>query len=129
MKIAIPSLDGKTIFPHFGRSRSFMIVSIDGDRVSKEMISNNFTGHAQGGHHENHDHQHDHQHGHSHENIRQALDVCDIVIAGGMGPRLLNDFTNWGKKVFLTREQNIDRVIQSFMNDELEHDPQVSCKN
>ena len=89
MRIAIPTDDTQTIAKHFGRAKGFMTFETKDDKVSSEAYNpNNFTGHARGLHHHAHGH-----HLHSHKSIFEALDGCEIVIAMGMGRRLLDDFS------------------------------------
>lgn len=128
MKIAIPSADGRTIFPHFGRATSFAIVEVkDNSIAGKEVIRNDFTGHAMGHHH---DHEHDEgHHGHSHRGILDALAGCPVVIANGMGRRLYDDLCSAGKEVFITTETDIDRAVQSWIDGNLDHDPDRSCRH
>ena len=89
MRIAIPSNDMTTVSAHFGRTKGFMIFDIENNKVTnKEYKVNTFTGHSQNKH-EEHDHG---KHKHSHETILNALNECEVVIAGGMGKRLFDDF-------------------------------------
>jgi len=94
MKIAVASDDQEKIAQHFGRTRGFLIFSVDEDKVTKRTyIENNFTGHVRGQHHEHgHNQGHGHQHRHSHSSILEALQDCEVVISRGMGRRLLDDF-------------------------------------
>ncbi len=106
MKIAIPTNDQRSISQHFGRSKGFLIVEVQDNKVkSKSYQENNMTAHALSGvqlpdaeHHHAHDHHHHHGHGqhhHSHEGIFKALGNCHLVIAGGMGRRLYQDFADY----------------------------------
>ena len=124
MKIAIPSNDNLNISSHFGRTKGFVICEIDNNNiVKKEFKQNTFTGHAQGLHHDN-DHAHNN---HSHHGIFNAIGDCKIVIAGGMGKRLYNDFEKNNIKVFVTKEMNIDDALKSFMNNTLENNSDDCC--
>ncbi len=129
MKIAIPSNNKQTICGHFGRTAGFMIYEIaDNKIVNQEYRPNTFTGHAQGKHQEhNHQQGHGHGHGHSHSGILSALHDCEIVIAGGMGRRLLDDLTQNNKKVFVTKEANIKIAVEAFINQKLDHNENSCC--
>ena len=125
MKIAIPSNDQQTISGHFGRTAGFVIIYIeDGKVINKEYKKNNFTEHAQGQHH-----QENHQHGgnHSHDGIFEALGDCKIVIAGGMGQRLYNDFAQKRIQIFVTKEKNIDKAIDLFIENNLDNNSDKCC--
>lgn len=130
MKIAIPSMDGNSLSMHFGRSRGFIIYTIDNQYISgKEYRNNDFTGHAQGLHQEhNHDHDHSHQ-GHSHNGILNALADCEIVIAGGMGQRLFSDLTQVGKNIYITHETNPETAVKLFLENKLDSNPEKCCSH
>ncbi len=126
MKIAIPSNDNLNISSHFGRTKGFVICEMDNDKIiKKEFKQNTFTGHAQGLHHDN-----KHGHGnHSHNGIFNAIGDCEIVIAGGMGRRLYDDFEKNNIKVFVTKEKNIDNALKLFMNNNLENNSDECCNH
>jgi predicted Fe-Mo cluster-binding NifX family protein len=130
-KIALPTDDNISICPHFGRTRGFRIVEIDGTKViNQEYRQNDFTGHAMGHHHEHHhghDHNHDEHHAHSHQGIFNALGECKTVIANGMGRRLYDDFQQAGVDVFVTRHSNIDQAIQSYIEGVLDNNEYMCC--
>lgn len=127
MKIAIASDDQVQISGHFGRTKGFLIFSIEENKISqKEYVLNNFTGHAQGHHH---DGEHDHSHQHSHGGILEALKDCEIVISRGMGRRLLIDFESVGKEVFVTNVVNADEAVENYLNGNLHHDPDKTCQH
>ncbi len=120
MKIAIPSNDREMVSKHFGRSEGFIIVEIEDNKiVNKEYKKNDFTGHAQGLHHEHKVHDHGHGH-HSHEGIFKALGDCSVVISGGMGQKLYQDFLERKITTYLTKETDIDIVLEQFVNGQLE---------
>jgi predicted Fe-Mo cluster-binding NifX family protein len=131
MKIAVASDDRVNIAQHFGRTRGFLIFSINGNEIiEKSYVENNFTGHAQGHHHEHvHEHDHGHQHRHSHGNILEALKECGVVISRGMGRRLLDDFESVGKQVFVTWTENAEEAVKQFLEGNLRHDPDKSCQH
>jgi len=125
MKIAIPSDEGTYLSQHFGRSLGFAVYELKEDKIiSREYRKNDFTGHALGEHNQ-HQHQGD-QHadhaGHSHNRILNALIDCEIVIAGGMGRRLLDDLTDAGKKIYITSEPEVSKVVEMFIEDTLQSD-------
>ncbi len=129
MKIAIPSNDKVTINKHFGRSKGFLVVEIQDKKVvNTEYKENNFTGHSHG---HSHQHGHNHEHGegggHSHEGIFNAIGNCEVVISGGMGRRLYNDFAQNKIDVYVTQEQNVEKAIQLFINNSLDHNSDKCC--
>lgn len=129
MKIAIPTNDGVRISAHFGRSKAFKIIEIeDGKVINQDLKPNNFTGHAQGQHH-NHDHNHDdHEHqAHSHAGIFAALGNCKTVIAKGMGKRLFDEFEAAQMEIFITKEDLVENAVQAYINQTLDNNPDACC--
>lgn len=127
MKIAVASDDGKLIAQHFGRTKGFLIYDIEHFAIkSSQYIANTFTHH----HHGNHD-EHEHHHGrtHSHTGILEALQGCGTVISRGMGRRLLDDFQNNNKQVFITDETDAEKAVQLLIEGKLVHQPNKSCKH
>ena len=125
MKIAIPSDDQKMINRHFGRSKGFVIVTIEDEKVvAKEYVDNKFTGHAHGNH-EHHSHLMAHKPGtgnHSHKEILDAIGHCQMVVAGGMGQRMINDFFEKQIEVVLTRETEVDGAVNAYLNGTLKNE-------
>ncbi len=138
MKIAIPSNDKINIAGHFGRTKGFVICEIDNQEViKKEYKENNFTGHAKGKHsegehehHEHHEHhKHEHDEHHSHKGIFDAIGDCRMVIAGGMGRRLYDEFQQKNINVFVTKEKNIDNALNLFFDGNLDNNPNKCCSH
>ena len=124
-KIAMPSDDQVTIAGHFGRTKGFLIFDVEGEKVENKIyVENNFTGHAKGQHH---DHQHDHQH--SHGGILQALKDCKVIIARGMGRKLLNDFEIHNKEVFVTDTSSAVEAVDQYIKGVLSHNPHKTCQH
>ena len=105
MKIAVASMDGAAMSPHFGRSRCFIVFTVEDGRIAgREVRDNTFTPHAQGecqggdGHHDEGHHgeehsgeHHHHDQPHSHAGVIAALHDCQVVVSGGMGWRAAQD--------------------------------------
>ncbi len=125
MKIAIPSNDKINITGHFGRTKGFVICEVDNQKViNKEYKENNFTGHAQGKHEES-----QHEHNHSHEGIFEAIGDCQMVVAGGMGRKLYDEFLQKNIKVFVTKEKNIDNALNLFFDGNLDNNSDKCCEH
>lgn len=92
MRIAIPSDDGIKMAAHTGRARGFVIYDINKDQVVKlDYRSNTYTAHAKGQcNGESTEKQHGH---HDHGELLDALHDCQVMIARGMGPRLVMDLS------------------------------------
>jgi predicted Fe-Mo cluster-binding NifX family protein len=132
MKIAIPSNDNNSVSAHFGRSLGFIVYNTgDHEILTEEYRENNVTGHARGEHVE-HSGEHSHSHGehnHSHSGILDLLNDCEIVIAGGMGQRLYDDFMSANKKVFITREPDARKSVKLFLENLLDNNTSGCCQH
>ena len=78
MKIAVATDDSGGLSRHFGRSKGFVVFTVqDKNIIGQEMRENRETAFAQGqckGDHKHHEGQ-----GHSHAGIVEALSDCDVV--------------------------------------------------
>ncbi len=90
MRIAIPTNDGATISPHFGRSAGFLVFEIEDGRIKGSEVRANAQNHS-------------HEAGvcgdeagdsrsHNHDSIVASLRDCDVVICAGMGGRAADAF-------------------------------------
>ena len=128
MKIALPSDDGTTICAHFGRTLGFIIFDVTGNTVTGQTyVPNTITRHAQGLHSEN-DHEHAH-HEHSHGGILDALTEVTVVVAGGMGRRLFDDFSQAGKQVFVTSLSDAREAVEAYLAGKLDSNPGGCCNH
>ena len=131
MKIAIPSKEGNYLSQHFGRTLGFTIIEVeDGQIINQEYRPNTFTGHALGQHqeHQHHGGEHDEHAQNSHSRILIALNDCEVVIAGGMGHRLLDDLTNDGKRIYITTQLETRKAVELFLADELKNNKEA-CRH
>jgi predicted Fe-Mo cluster-binding NifX family protein len=104
MKVAVASDDGKMIAAHTGRCACFVIYDItDGKASRAETKQNSFTPHMRG------------EHGsHSHSPLIDALAGCEILIAKGMGPRLVDALTSANIKPIFTDQEETDAAAQQY---------------
>lgn len=111
MKIALPTMDGKTISEHFGRCKAFMIFEVEGGTIVDRKARPN----AQGGG-ESHDCGAE-GHGHDHGAFARLLSDCQAVIVKGMGPGAMKAISEAGLKVYranpsATPEEAVFRLIR-----------------
>lgn len=112
MRIAIPSDDGVNIAAHTGRAGGFIIFEVENYQAVKlEYRDNQYTAHAKG---ECNDEKSEERHQHrSHSELLGALNDCQIMIARGMGPRLVADLSRRGiEVVFCDHEVAEDAAVQ-----------------
>lgn len=123
MKIAVPSDDGATIAPHFGRARYFIMFDAEGGKIlKKEMVENN-------PYHNDHVHDSDHENGphHSHERFVSLLAGSEAVICRGMGRRAAVDLVAAGIKPVFTALESAEEAAVAFSNGTLEECAQPEC--
>lgn len=130
MKIAVPSNDRVTLSPHFGHTGGFLIFQTSDQQVlTTEYRPNTFTHHVMGQeHHHGHESGSHHEHGqHSHSRILNALEDCQVVIAGGMGYRLQEDLIQAGKEIYITHQTDALKAVTLFLGNRLESDKDACC--
>ncbi len=126
MKIAIPSDDGVTIASHTGRASGFVIYDIKNNDVRRlEHRTNRYTGHALGECNDNTTHV-GNQH-HSHDSLLDALHDCEVMIAHGMGPRLVNDLASRNIRVMFCKETKTDDAANNLAVGKLLTTPEGNC--
>jgi len=115
MKIAVASPDGVSISPHFGRSESFIVFEVAGDRITgQEVRQNTHTAFAQGKCEEGGEHGHGQPH--SHADIVSALSDCQVVLCYGMGWRAAEDLKRAGIQAFvLDVEASPEEAVRAFV--------------
>ncbi|MGQ9607501.1 MAG: NifB/NifX family molybdenum-iron cluster-binding protein [Thermogutta sp.] len=115
MKLAVASLDGVNISPHFGRSRCFLIFEVEsGKIVGRSVRENTFTAHAHGdcgGGDDRHEHgRHDHAH------VVAALQDCQAVICRGMGWRAAEELKQRGiETLVVPGELSPEEAVAQFL--------------
>ncbi|MBN2662528.1 MAG: NifB/NifX family molybdenum-iron cluster-binding protein [Bacteroidales bacterium] len=128
MKVAIVTVDGKTIGQHFGRSPYYTICTIENQEVVKKEVIERGTGHfAKNQQNQNHNHDHDNTKGHGfgadndqkHDEMAQEIGDCQILIAGGMGRGAYQRFFMNGINVIMTDERDIDTAVQRYIDGNL----------
>ncbi|MBI3950186.1 MAG: iron-molybdenum cofactor biosynthesis protein [Acidobacteria bacterium] len=119
MKIAIASNDGQTIASHFGRTKGFVIVEVEGKKVkTRDYRPNTFTPHARGLEGDEYKY-------HEHGPLLNALSDCAVVISHGMGRRLYDDLATAGVRVFVTHETDMQRALDLYLNGQLDDRPEL----
>jgi predicted Fe-Mo cluster-binding NifX family protein len=135
MRVAVPSDDKQRIAPHTGRCLGFAIYSVQGKQAQKLEYRKFKSEH----HSQEHDEQgvdhgaHNCSHGlhgdsgHSHGGLLEAVHDCDVFLAIGMGPRLVNDLQSHGLKIVFTLEQDIEKAVAALASGELIENPEGSA--
>jgi predicted Fe-Mo cluster-binding NifX family protein len=116
MKIAVPTDDGQTIAPHFGRAQSFIIFAVEsGEIISREVIQSD-TPHVGGEHAQ-----------HAGGWFMDALSGCEVVIVTGMGRRAIANFQEAGIKPVFTEVADAEEAVKAYAQGNLETCDQPDC--
>lgn len=127
MRIAIPTNKGSDLAAHAGRAKGFLIYDIiDGSARQVEYRPNHFTNHARGMHAQNGEC--GGQGHHSHNSLLSALNDCQVIIAKGMGSRLVQDLQGYGIKVVFCRDKSAEKAVEAFAEGTLQDAGESSCK-
>ena len=115
MKIAVASTDGVAVSPHFGRSRCFVVFTVEAGKIAtQEVRDNTSTAYAQGQCQDEAGHHHDHPH--THANIVDALRDCQAILCGGMGWRAAQELQAAGIRPFALEEAGSAReAVEAFL--------------
>jgi predicted Fe-Mo cluster-binding NifX family protein len=114
--LAVPTDDGVTISSHFGQAKYYKILTVEDGRVKKAEIREKVA----------------HNHGqvapdgsHLGQKMIDSIADCQVLISGGMGSPVHERALQAGLQVILTRYQDIDLAVQSFLEGTLENDSQL----
>jgi predicted Fe-Mo cluster-binding NifX family protein len=126
MKIAVVTDDGENINQHFGRARYYAIFTIEQDRiVNKELrekvghhtyVQGGAEGELGKGRHGYEAHSLD-----THMSIAQAIDDCEVIIAGGMGYGAYEFFSSRGMEVMVTDAMKTEKAVSLYLEGELKN--------
>lgn len=129
-KIAFSTNNGRTITGHMGRSKHFLIVTIEDNKVIERAMVENLMKHDDHHHHEHehghgqghhHDHHHDHGHSqHSHSDLVRTLAGCSAVFTRSAGPRLIEELKTHNIKCYFVEDPDVDTNLEKLINNELE---------
>ena len=127
MRIALPTNDGESVSPHFGRSAGFLVFEVEEGQVkSREMRPNQM--------------QHSHDQGacgshsagqepHSHAGILSALAGCDVVICAGMGWRAAEALKSGGiGEIAITTPRPAEEAVAAYLAGTLDLADQGFCR-
>lgn len=127
MKIAVPSLDGSQVSPHFGRSAHFLVFDIeDGKVAGKEVRPNPFACHSGGGCH-GEGHHGDEEAGHG--SMAATLRDCSAVLCYGMGAGAAGALNQAGVRTYqLGKPCTAEDAVALFLEGKLLHLADGPCQ-
>ena len=127
IKIAAVTDDGESISSHFGRATKYVVMTIDGDLISKREVRDK-VGHRDFQKEESHEHKHhDDPRGrgfgtHSaekHQRMFANIADCDVLLARGMGQGAYRGLQDMGIRPVITDIADIDIAVQAVINDSI----------
>ncbi len=111
--------DVDRISAHFGRSKTYLVVTLDaGEEVARETRPK-FVAH---GKHQDFPHEHSHGEGHHGQMVDPILD-CQLVVARGMGQGAANHLKNAGIEVLLTDIKTVNEALSAYQTGQLVNQP------
>lgn len=135
MKIAVVTDDGQALSAHFGRSRHYLVLTIeDGqivDRTLRDKPARDNHAHAHGEHPHEHDLEHAHAHrgqhdprGHGfgrgadrrHAELTAPIEDCDVLLARGMGQGAYLALQRAGITPITTDIKPIEDAVQAYLS-------------
>jgi len=128
MKVAIVTMDGKTVSQHFGRSPYFKILTIEKNEITHEELRERHFGHFAQQKTENHaQHEKNEKHGYGaeadakHASMVTEISDCQILVAGGMGQGAYESFSRAKLNVYLTDKSDIQDVANALIQNNLQN--------
>ena len=125
MKIAFVSDNAKNVSQHFGRARYYVVVTVENGQAVKNEVREKLghTHFAEDTHDEGH---HGALHGfgsqaqHRHDRMIEAINDCEVLVAGGMGAGARESLQARGILPILTNVVSIDEAVKSHIEGCLE---------
>jgi len=124
VKIALVSDDNQTISRHFGRAESYVVVSLEQEKImTRQTLPKPARCHTASRHHGEHRHQADargrgfgDQAERSHQNMFENIRDCDLLVTRGIGRGACLDLEQSGIKTIITDIADIDSAIEAILN-------------
>ncbi|MBZ5584551.1 MAG: iron-molybdenum cofactor biosynthesis protein [Acidobacteriia bacterium] len=127
MRIAVPTDDGTSVSPHFGRSAGFLVFEVEEGRIKgREMRSNQMRhSHEQGAC----SHESGGSEPPSHAGIVAALAGCHVVICAGMGWRAAEALKSAGiAEIRFATPGPAEETVAAFLAGDLPAADQRFCR-
>ncbi len=127
MKIAVVTDDGKMISRHFGRAQNYLVVEVEAGKEIARSLRDKMGHHEFSGAEEKATGQQGVGHGFGpasqkrHEQMLQAINDCQVVIAGGMGRGAYQSMVDAGKEVYVVSTQDVDQALEAYLGGTLEN--------
>jgi predicted Fe-Mo cluster-binding NifX family protein len=107
MRIALVTDDGKTISPHFGQARQYLVFTVEqGQITARETREKGGCSH--------HTHQQSHEEA-SHFHLVESITDCEALIARGMGQRAYQAIQQNSIKPFITDIADAEEAVHAYL--------------
>ncbi len=125
MKIAAVSDDGVNISQHFGRAPLYVVVTIEGDKVTGKETREKSGHHTFAAHHANdkpgEPHGYDTGAQIRHASMAETIADCQVLLAGGMGWGAYDSLKNSGIEPIVTDVEDIDEAVKRYLDGKLDN--------
>ena len=119
MKIAAVTEDGITISQHFGRAPFYMVFTVENSKVVNQEKRPKAGHHGSAACPDDHDSCGEHGHGAGaeaiHTTMAQAIDDCQVLIAGGMGWGAFESLKSRNIEPIVTNVKDIDKAVKLYI--------------
>ncbi len=106
MKIAVPTDDRVKITSRSGRTKGFLVFTIDNSKISTSEYRINP--------HKHHDEEEE-KHDHSHKEMVEVLSDCEVMVTNRVGPHLKKDLDEAGIPVYLASAKNVKEAVEEYL--------------
>jgi len=107
MKIAVPTNDQDTITPRSGRTKGFLVFTIDNSVVTDSEYRVNP---------HKHDHEKGEKHDHSHGDMVKALEDCEVMVGNRVGSHLKKDLDDADISFFVSKKKKVTDAVHEFLS-------------
>ncbi len=131
MKIALVTMEGRTISQHYGRSPYYVIYTVENKEIVGQELRRRGTGHfapdvqTNEQNHEEHDNSQGHGFGSDadkkHASMAQEIGDCKVLVAGMMGRGAYQAFTSAGIEVVMTDFEGVQDAAEAYIRGELKN--------
>ncbi len=124
MKIALITEDGKTISQHFGRAPYYLVLTIEGGKITHRELRNKL-GHNQFSGQHSADESHGAGHGldaashDKHASMAEAIADCQALLCGGMGMGAYESMRRLNIQPVVTDLWDVEAAVQAFIDGKL----------
>ncbi len=107
MKIVVPTDDQVNITPRSGRTKGFLVFTIDKAKISASEYRINP--------HKHHDEEEE-KHDHSHKEMLEVLGDCEVMVTNRVGPHLKKDLDEAGITVYLAKAKKVQDAVKEYLD-------------